>query len=60
MDVIRDMKYRLINSGAINASMSGSGSAVYGVFDNLYLAQRSYDIFKKEFNEVFLTKTINE
>ena len=54
------MKYRLINSGAINASMSGSGSAVYGVFDNLYLAQRSYDIFKKEFNEVFLTKTINE
>lgn len=60
MDVIRKLKCKLINSGAINASMTGSGSAVYGIFDNLYLAQSSYDVFKKEFDQVFLTKTIDD
>jgi len=30
---IRDIKQRLYNEGAIYASMSGSGSAVFGIFD---------------------------
>lgn len=59
MDIIRAIKLRFINLGAINSSMSGSGSSVYGLFDNLYIAQKCYDEFKNSFNEVFITKTIN-
>lgn len=32
--VIGDIKQRLYNNGALFASMSGSGSAVYGIFEN--------------------------
>ena len=60
MDMIREIKFKLKSLGAINSSMSGSGSSVYGVFDNLYVAQKCYDDFKKEFNEVFITRTINK
>ena len=60
MDMIREIKFKLKSLGAINSSMSGSGSSVYGVFDNLYVAQKCYDEFKKEFNEVFITRTINK
>lgn len=59
MDVIKDIKLKFKNLGAINSSMSGSGSSVYGIFDNLFVAQRCYDELKKNFNEVFITKTIN-
>lgn len=59
MDVIRDIKLKFKDLGAINSSMSGSGSSVYGIFDNLYVAQKCYDELKKDFNEVFITKTIN-
>lgn len=59
MDIIKEIKLKFKNLGAINSSMSGSGSSVYGIFDNLYIAQRCYDELKKNFNEVFITKTIN-
>lgn len=59
MDVIRDIKIRFIKNGALGSCMSGSGSCVYGVFDNLYKAQKCYDDFKKDFNNLFLTRTID-
>ncbi len=60
MDIIRDLKNEILKNGAIGSAMSGSGSSVYGIFDNLYVAQRCYDIFKSRFNDVFLTRTIDK
>lgn len=60
MDVIRLIKSKLIDFGAKSSSMSGSGSSIYGVFDNLYLAQKCYEHMKLDFNEVFLTRTIED
>lgn len=60
MDFIKSIKNKLISFGAKSSCMSGSGSSVYGVFDNLYLAQKCYDIFKNDYDEVFLTKTIED
>jgi len=34
----------LYNNGALGASMSGSGSAIFGIFENNNLAQRACDI----------------
>ena len=59
MDTIKYIKSELIKLGAINSSMSGSGSSVYGIFNNLYVAQKSYDYLKKYYNEVYITRTIN-
>jgi len=41
---IEQLKKSLYNSGALYASMSGSGSAVYGIF------RKEYDLISNEFN----------
>lgn len=52
--VINDIKAELIENGALGAVMSGSGSSVFGIFDELSYAQKAYDKFKKTYNQVFL------
>ncbi len=44
---IRDCKKALIDSGAIISLMTGSGSAVFGVFENADAAQKGIEILKK-------------
>ena len=41
--VIREIKTQLLNSGAIISAMTGSGSAVYGLFRNREHAEKSAD-----------------
>jgi 4-diphosphocytidyl-2-C-methyl-D-erythritol kinase len=41
--VIREIKTRLLNSGAIISAMTGSGSAVYGLFRSREHAEKSAD-----------------
>lgn len=43
--MIADIKARLLASGALYASMSGSGSAVYGIFGADILAEQVTDLF---------------
>lgn len=46
MQEIAVIKQKLIKNGAINAMMTGSGSAVFGVFDDEQAAKSALDSFK--------------
>lgn len=59
MNVIREIKEKFINFGASASSMSGSGSCVYGIFDDFNKARICYEKLKNEY-KVFLTKTIDK
>ena len=45
--VIKDIEEILINQGALNAIMSGSGPTVFALFDNRMQAQKAVDILKE-------------
>lgn len=42
---IADVKRRMLEAGALYASMSGSGASVYGIFDNDILADSAVGLF---------------
>ena len=48
----------MMKMGAEGSLMSGSGPTVFGIFDNMLEAQKCYDAMKKNFNEVYITRTI--
>jgi 4-diphosphocytidyl-2-C-methyl-D-erythritol kinase len=51
------IKKKMSRDGALAVLMSGSGPTVFGLFDELHLAQESYKKFVVEYNgSVFLTK----
>lgn len=56
--VLKDIKHEMIKMGAEGSLMSGSGPTVFGIFDNMLEAQKCYDAMKKNFNEVYITRTI--
>lgn len=43
---IREIKEAFLNHGAMGAMMSGSGSAVFGIFDDPIKAEQSFEAFK--------------
>ncbi len=57
-DEIARAKSALMNSGAQAAMLSGSGSAVFGVFENHDRANQAAMSVMGEFSQVFMTKTI--
>lgn len=44
--IITEIKELMIEKGAINAMMSGSGPTVFGIFDNRQAAKDAYNFFK--------------
>lgn len=44
--IIGDIKRTMLNMGAINAVMSGSGPTVFGVFNDVYIAKNAYMALK--------------
>ena len=44
--------------GALGSRMSGSGSAVFGLFDDDALAEKAFMQFRKAYKDVFYTETI--
>jgi len=52
------LKNELLNSGAEGALLSGSGSTVFGIFDNPEIAKKALARFKGGKHRVFLAKSI--
>ncbi len=55
---VHDIKAALIDGGALGAVMSGTGSAVFGLFSDRETAERSYGALKKNWRECYLTEII--
>ncbi len=55
---VAGIKGRLLEYGALGTSMSGTGSAVFGLFDSAEKAKLAYDSLKKDYRDCFLTETI--
>jgi len=54
---IADIKSLLFDNGALGAAMTGSGPAVFGVFDDNESARNACERLGKDFRECFLTET---
>ena len=51
------IKTALIQHGALGASMSGSGSTVFGLFDRQTAAEEAFAALKPLYRETFLVET---
>ncbi len=53
---IADIKSKLLECEADFSMMSGSGSAVFGIFTDYKTAKTAYDALSKQYKEVYITK----
>lgn len=56
---IAEIKHALLECEAIGASMTGSGTAVFGLFNNKNKAKKCVKILEERYEEVFLTVPID-
>lgn len=56
--ILKKIKSELLELGALGALMSGSGPTIFGLFQDTQAAQYCFSEMKKNYNEVFVTKTI--
>lgn len=57
---INEIKRTMQSCKALGSSMSGSGSAVYGIFLDEKKAQKCVDLLQEKYHKVFLTKPVKE
>ena len=57
---IQRLKTALIQQGALGASMSGTGSAVFGLFDDDGTAQRAAEALSQLCPSCFLARTVGK
>lgn len=57
--VIGDIRRALLAQGAMGALMSGSGSAVFGIFEELKPAQKAAAALRARFRDVFLARPVS-
>lgn len=58
LDEINAIKRTMMSCKALGASMSGSGSAVYAIFNNEKKAQNCFNILKENYNSTFITQPV--
>ena len=58
MRSIRQIKGGLLDGGALGAVMTGTGSAVFGLFDNAEAAARCCEAMKKEYGFACVAETV--
>ncbi|MDI6617323.1 MAG: 4-(cytidine 5'-diphospho)-2-C-methyl-D-erythritol kinase [Clostridiales bacterium] len=56
--VIGEIKGIIMQSGALGSLMSGSGPAVFGIFENHGYAEKCYDRLRDYLKEVYVVRTI--
>lgn len=54
------IKQRLVDCGALNAAMSGSGPTVFALFDREEIARRAVEMLKKDYPETFLARPVKK
>ena len=54
-DLIENIKQKLINNGAISSLMTGSGSAIYGIFKDKNTAENAYESLKDKYQTYICT-----
>jgi 4-diphosphocytidyl-2-C-methyl-D-erythritol kinase len=55
-NAVRDIKSRLLGLGALGAAMTGTGSAVFGIFDDEDAAQNARKSLSSLYRECWLTR----
>lgn len=55
---IKTIKRSLVELGALNSLMTGSGSAVYGIFNDKNAALNCANVFCRSYKKVFICKTL--
>ena len=56
LDDIQKIKTSLLDSGALGAAMTGTGSAVFGIFDDESCATSALDLLCARYKDVFLSE----
>ena len=52
------IKHRLLELGAMNAAMSGSGPTVYGIFDNFSAAEKACGVLNADYEQCYLAEPV--
>lgn len=55
---IDDIKYLMESCGALGACLTGSGSAVFGIFDNRDEADECFDHLSSRYDQVFIAEPV--
>ncbi len=58
VSIISDIENSLRDNGAVFAMMTGSGPAVFGIFDDKNKMNRAFRELKKTYENTFITKTV--
>lgn len=53
------IRSKLLEHGAISSVMTGTGSAVFGLYDSEAVAEKAYKQLSKEYKDCFLTRAIS-
>jgi len=56
---VDDIREKMLRAGALGARMTGSGSAVFGIFDDAGKAEDCADELRREYDDVYLTQPVN-
>ena len=55
---VRTIKRQMMEQGALNAAMSGSGPTVFGLFSDSETARRAFEALQKDYRQTFLAQIL--
>ena len=57
---VQRIKNALVQQGALGASMSGTGSTVFGLFDREEAARRAYELLQESYRDTILARSLEK